>query len=131
MSRAKFEQAIERWSTKPPDGAGTRLWAMCFDISELGSTWRETCAYGTAVVTRGLFLDAGISPMPPTKARAPKEGGARGLWARRGSLVKTTVPATKGGRAREAMERVRWVHGILKGRARHRDRMATLARRRP
>jgi len=27
---------------------------MRFDTSELGGTWTEICAYGTAVVARGL-----------------------------------------------------------------------------
>jgi Putative heavy-metal-binding len=38
---------------KDPTG-GNAIVAMRFDTSELGSTWTEICAYGTAVVARGL-----------------------------------------------------------------------------
>jgi uncharacterized protein YbjQ (UPF0145 family) len=53
------EQAIERssdWllSDSATRRGGNAIVAMRFDTSELGSTWTEICAYGTAVVARGL-----------------------------------------------------------------------------
>jgi uncharacterized protein YbjQ (UPF0145 family) len=46
------EQAIERLVEETQRKGGNAIVAMRFDTSELGSTWTEICAYGTAVVTR-------------------------------------------------------------------------------
>jgi len=48
------EQAIERLVEETTQRGGNAIVAMRFDTSELGSTWTEICAYGTAVVVRGL-----------------------------------------------------------------------------
>ena len=48
------EQAIERLVEEATRRGGNAIVAMRFDTSELGSTWTEICAYGTAVVARGL-----------------------------------------------------------------------------
>src|ERR1017187_1434977 len=48
------EQAIERLVQEATIRGGNAIVAMRFDTSELGSTWTEICAYGTAVVARGL-----------------------------------------------------------------------------
>ena len=48
------EQAIERLVDEATRRGGNAIVAMRFDTSELGSTWTEICAYGTAVVVRGL-----------------------------------------------------------------------------
>ena len=42
---ARLEEATQR--------GGNAIVAMRFDTSELGTTWTEICAYGTAVVVRG------------------------------------------------------------------------------
>ena len=48
------EQAIERLVEETTQRGGNAIVAMRFDTSELGSTWTEICAYGTAVVVLGL-----------------------------------------------------------------------------
>lgn len=47
-------QAIERLVEEATRRGGNAILAMRFDTSELGGTWTEICAYGTAVVVRGL-----------------------------------------------------------------------------
>jgi uncharacterized protein YbjQ (UPF0145 family) len=49
-----LEQAIERLVEEATGRGGNAIVAMRFDTSELASTWTEICAYGTAVVARGL-----------------------------------------------------------------------------
>jgi uncharacterized protein YbjQ (UPF0145 family) len=46
------QQAIERLVQETTQRGGNAILAMRFDTSELGSTWTEICAYGTAVVAR-------------------------------------------------------------------------------
>ena len=48
------QQAIARLVDEATARAGDAIIAMRFDTSELGSTWTEICAYGTAVRTRKL-----------------------------------------------------------------------------
>lgn len=48
------EQAIDRLVDEATRRGGNAIVAMRFDTSELGNTWTEICAYGTAVVVRGL-----------------------------------------------------------------------------
>lgn len=47
------QQAIERLIDEATARGGNAIVAMRFDTSELGGTWTEICAYGTAVVARG------------------------------------------------------------------------------
>ena len=47
-------QAIERLIEEAQARGGDAIIAFRFDTSELGSTWTEICAYGTAVRTRKL-----------------------------------------------------------------------------
>jgi uncharacterized protein YbjQ (UPF0145 family) len=47
-------QAIERLVEEAEAKGGNAILAMRFDTSELGSTWTEICAYGTAVRLRKL-----------------------------------------------------------------------------
>ena len=46
------EEAIERLSAEAESKGANAIVAMRFDTSELGSTWTEICAYGTAVRAR-------------------------------------------------------------------------------
>ena len=46
------EEAIERLSAEAELKGANAIVAMRFDTSELGSTWTEICAYGTAVRAR-------------------------------------------------------------------------------
>jgi uncharacterized protein YbjQ (UPF0145 family) len=46
------QEAIERLSTEAEAKGANAIVAMRFDTSELGSTWTEICAYGTAVRAR-------------------------------------------------------------------------------
>ena len=46
------EEAIERLTAEAEAKGANAIVAMRFDTSELGSTWTEICAYGTAVRTR-------------------------------------------------------------------------------
>jgi uncharacterized protein YbjQ (UPF0145 family) len=46
------EQAIARLVEETEARGGEAIVAMRFDTSELGATWTEICAYGTAVKVR-------------------------------------------------------------------------------
>ena len=46
------QQAIDRLVEEALQRGGNAIVAMRFDTSELGGTWTEICAYGTAVVAR-------------------------------------------------------------------------------
>jgi uncharacterized protein YbjQ (UPF0145 family) len=46
------EEAIERLTSEAEAKGANGIVAMRFDTSELGSTWTEICAYGTAVRIR-------------------------------------------------------------------------------
>jgi len=46
------EQAIERLVAEAEAKGANAILAMRFDTSELGNTWTEICAYGTAVRAR-------------------------------------------------------------------------------
>ena len=46
------EQAIERLVAEAESQGANAVLAMRFDTSELGSTWTEICAYGTAARVR-------------------------------------------------------------------------------
>ena len=48
------QQAIERLVEETEARGGDAIVAMRFDTSELGATWTEICAYGTAVRARRL-----------------------------------------------------------------------------
>jgi uncharacterized protein YbjQ (UPF0145 family) len=48
------EDATERLVEEADAKGATAVVAFRFDTSELGSTWTEICAYGTAVVARKL-----------------------------------------------------------------------------
>jgi uncharacterized protein YbjQ (UPF0145 family) len=43
-------QALERMTQEATARGANAVIAMRFDVSELGNTWTEICAYGTAVV---------------------------------------------------------------------------------
>jgi uncharacterized protein YbjQ (UPF0145 family) len=47
-------QVIERLSEEAQSRGGNAVLAMRFDTSEMGGTWTEICAYGTAVRVRKL-----------------------------------------------------------------------------
>ena len=47
-------QALERLVAEAEAKGANAILAMRFDTSELGSTWTEICAYGTAVRLRTL-----------------------------------------------------------------------------
>jgi uncharacterized protein YbjQ (UPF0145 family) len=46
------EEAIQRLSEEAESKGANAILAMRFDTSELGTTWTEICAYGTAVRLR-------------------------------------------------------------------------------
>jgi uncharacterized protein YbjQ (UPF0145 family) len=46
------EQVIERMCAEAEAKGGNAIVAMRFDTSEMGNTWTEICAYGTAVKVR-------------------------------------------------------------------------------
>ena len=46
------EQVIERLTEEAQSRGGNAVLAMRFDTSEMGGTWTEICAYGTAVRAR-------------------------------------------------------------------------------
>ncbi len=48
------EQVIERMIEECTAKGGNAIVAMRFDTSEMGQTWTEICAYGTAVTCRKL-----------------------------------------------------------------------------
>jgi uncharacterized protein YbjQ (UPF0145 family) len=47
-------QVIERLSEEAQSHGGNAVLAMRFDTSEMGGTWTEICAYGTAARVRKL-----------------------------------------------------------------------------
>jgi uncharacterized protein YbjQ (UPF0145 family) len=47
-------EVIERMVVEAEAKGADAILAMRFDTSELGSTWTEICAYGTAVKTQAL-----------------------------------------------------------------------------
>jgi uncharacterized protein YbjQ (UPF0145 family) len=47
-------QVIERLTDEAQARGGNAVLAMRFDTSEMGGTWTEICAYGTAVRVRKL-----------------------------------------------------------------------------
>jgi uncharacterized protein YbjQ (UPF0145 family) len=49
---ASREQVIERMVEEATAKGADAIIAMRFDTSELGGTWTEICAYGTAVRAR-------------------------------------------------------------------------------
>ena len=48
------EQVIERLTEEAQSRGGNAVLAMRFDTSEMGGTWTEICAYGTAVRVRKI-----------------------------------------------------------------------------
>jgi uncharacterized protein YbjQ (UPF0145 family) len=46
------QQVIDRMAAEAEERGGDAIVAMRFDTSEMGGTWTEVCAYGTAVRTR-------------------------------------------------------------------------------
>jgi uncharacterized protein YbjQ (UPF0145 family) len=48
------EQVIERMVAEAEARGGNAVLAMRFDTSEMGGTWTEICAYGTAVRVRKM-----------------------------------------------------------------------------
>ncbi len=48
------EQVIQRMVDEAEGRGGNAVLAMRFDTSEMGGTWTEICAYGTAVRARKL-----------------------------------------------------------------------------
>jgi uncharacterized protein YbjQ (UPF0145 family) len=48
------EQVVQRMIEEAEARGGDAIIAMRFDTSEMGDTWTEICAYGTAVRTRKL-----------------------------------------------------------------------------
>ena len=48
------EQVIERLTEEAQKRGGNAVLAMRFDTSEMGGTWTEICAYGTAVRVRRI-----------------------------------------------------------------------------
>ncbi|HEX3330396.1 MAG TPA: YbjQ family protein [Gaiellales bacterium] len=48
------EQVIERLIEEAQKRGGNAVLAMRFDTSEMGGTWTEICAYGTAVRVRKI-----------------------------------------------------------------------------
>ena len=48
------QEVIERMVTEAQAKGGDAVVAFRFDTSEMGGTWTEICAYGTAVKTRRL-----------------------------------------------------------------------------
>ena len=46
------EQVIDRLTEEAQSRGGNAVLAMRFDTSEMGGTWTEICAYGTAVRVR-------------------------------------------------------------------------------
>ena len=54
MLAAGREAATERLVAEAQEKGANAVIAFRFDTSELGSTWTEICAYGTAVRARKL-----------------------------------------------------------------------------
>jgi uncharacterized protein YbjQ (UPF0145 family) len=51
-------QVIERLTEEAQSRGGNAVLAMRFDTSEMGGTWTEICAYGTAVRVRKLEVSS-------------------------------------------------------------------------
>jgi uncharacterized protein YbjQ (UPF0145 family) len=49
------EQVIQRMTEEAESRGANAILAMRFDTSEMGGTWTEICAYGTAVRVRQTF----------------------------------------------------------------------------
>src|ERR671935_570871 len=65
------EQVVQRMIEEAEARGGDAIIAMRFDTSEMGDTWTEICAYGTAVRTRkGERAGAGPSPWARSRGRA-------------------------------------------------------------
>jgi uncharacterized protein YbjQ (UPF0145 family) len=58
-------EVIQRMCDEAAAKGGDSIVGMRFDTSEMGGTWTEICAYGTAVKTRKLYASAGATPPPP------------------------------------------------------------------
>ncbi|MGN6743906.1 MAG: YbjQ family protein, partial [Amnibacterium sp.] len=73
-------QVIERMVAEAEAKGGNAIVAMRFDTSEMGQTWTEICAYGTAVRAHPDVLDGLRPPAPPRRARhrCPACGARRG-----------------------------------------------------
>jgi uncharacterized protein YbjQ (UPF0145 family) len=54
MLQDSRQEAVARLSEEARAKGANAIIAMRFDTSELGSTWTEVCAYGTAVKVRKL-----------------------------------------------------------------------------
>jgi uncharacterized protein YbjQ (UPF0145 family) len=54
MLKEGREQGIERMVVEAESRGANAIIAMRFDTSELGTSWTEICAYGTAVRVRKL-----------------------------------------------------------------------------
>ena len=54
MLKEGREQGVERLITEAEARGANAIIAMRFDTSELGTSWTEICAYGTAVRVRKL-----------------------------------------------------------------------------
>ncbi|MBM4411570.1 MAG: YbjQ family protein [Chloroflexi bacterium] len=54
MLRGSRNQGVARMVAEAETQGASAIIAMRFDTSELGSTWTEICAYGTAVRVRHL-----------------------------------------------------------------------------
>ena len=48
------QEVIDRMVAEAQEQGGEAVVAFRFDTSEMGGTWTEICAYGTAVKTRHL-----------------------------------------------------------------------------
>ena len=48
------QQVLERMVSEAEAKGGNAILAMRFDSSDIGGTWTEVCAYGTAVKVRRL-----------------------------------------------------------------------------
>jgi len=59
------EHAQERLEAEAEAKGANAIVAFRFDTSELGTTWTEICAYGTAVRVRQLRPAAPAPPPPP------------------------------------------------------------------
>ncbi len=69
------EHAQQRLIDEAEAKGANAVLAFRFDTSELGSTWTEICAYGTAVRVTKSYSRSGIW--------APRSDSGRGPWMRR------------------------------------------------
>ena len=65
------EEAIQRLVAEAESKGANAIVAMRFDTSELGTTWTEICAYGTAVRARKAR-----SPSPQTSSPRAASGSS-------------------------------------------------------